>query len=481
MKRLLGVLGLVGWAAAASCGGESTSHDRGGAARAGTSNAGSHGADGGRSGAAPRAGRGGTGGSSGHAGGGTSGDGDSGGATAGSGDTGGSGLVGPGPCSVEPAELDGLSFDVELSPGDDQVFVFHFVDGPDGLEVVIGSDGYATRSLLDVHAGKLELVGNLEIRDDSGFGAWTSDNGKYIENLELCVEPPRDSAGRLRGKGSALVIANADDYEDQWEEPIDFDAGVDTRAPSFPNAMKLYPLEPELIPLSEPVAPGASAMLSEPPASLDPIVMAGTVVGFRAPIVLPLGLDSAVTASAHDLGGLRLASSLRLSTDADPGVQAQDGFESELHSIDYGYPAELVHGSRALEGSASLFLPAGAETVLHLTRPSPSAKLLRLELLPEPFLLQTSANIVVRAGVIGGTKIESFAIPFAADWSLDGSLGAAGAGGGGGAGAGSADAIAVELELGDAGDDVLVSISTPLIEESSSAVVAAVIDRLRIE
>jgi hypothetical protein len=445
-------------------------------------NVGGHGADGGRSGAAPRAGRGGTGGSSGHAGGGTSGDGDSGGATAGSGDTGGSGLVGPGPCSVEPAELDGLSFDVELSPGDDQAFVFHFVDGPDGLEVVIGSDGYATRSTLDVHAGKLELVGNLEIRDDSVGRPWSSDNGAYIENLELCVEPPRDSSGRLRGQGSLLVIDNGDDYYDEWEEPIDFDAGVDTRAPSFPNAMKLYPLQPELIPLSEPVALGAEATVSaEPETSLDPVVMAGTVVGFRAPIVLPLGLDSAVSASAHDLGGLRLVSSLRLSTDADPGIQAQDGFESELHAIDYGDPSELVQGRRALEGSASLFVPAGTETVLHLRRPSPSAKLLRLDVLPEPFLLQTSASIVVRAGVIGGTNIESFSIPLEADWSLDGPLGASGAGGGGGAGAGSADAVAVELELGDPGDDVLVSISTPLIEESSSAVVAAVIDRLRIE
>lgn len=406
---------------------------------------------------------------------------------AGGGDTGGSGIVGPGPCSVAPEDLDGLSFEVDLSGVDDPSYVpketvFHFVNGPSGLEVVIGSDGYATRSRLDVHADKLELGGGLEIHDDSDERAWTSENGIFIENLELCVEPPRDSSGRLRGTGSLLVVANGDDYFDQWEDPVDFDVGVDTLAPSFPTEMRLRPLEPELIPLSEPVALGAEAAVSASPApSLDPVVMAGTVVGFRVPIVLPLGFDSAVTASAHDLAGLRLDSSLRVSTDADPGVQAQDGFESELHAIDYGYPAELAKGSRALEGSSSLFLPAGADTVLHLTRPSSSAKLLRLELLPEPFLLQTSVNIVVRAGVVGGTNIESFSIPFAADWSLEGPLGAAGAGGAGGAGAGSADAIAVELELRDAGDDVLVSISTPWIEESASAAVAAVIDRLRIE
>jgi len=378
----------------------------------------------------------------------------------------------PSPCSVDPTELDGLSFEVELDDDfDDRLYVFHFVNAPAGLEVVIGGDGYAARTWAGVRGDKL-VIGEPKIADRSADGS--SGNGTFIYNLELCVEPPRDSSGRLRGKG-ALLVVNSYDYIDEWEKAVEFDAGVDTRPPSLPDAVKLYPLEPTLIPLSEPVALGATAAISgSSAAALDAVVMADTVVGFKAPGVLPFGLDSAVTATAHDLIGLRLESNLRVSTDADPGVQAQDGFESELHALDYGYPAELVHGAQVLDGSASLYLPPGANTVLHLTRSSPGAKTLRFDLLPEPFVLPVWADMVVRAGVISGTRIQSLTITVSSDdWPVDGT--------GGGAGSAATPPIPVELELSEPGDDIAVSISTPYTDESPSALVGAVIDRLRIE
>ena len=449
MKKLLGLLGLVGWVATASCGGLSRAGEHGGAARVGATNAAGHGGSGGWAGAAPSASRGGSGAND-----------------------GGSGLVAS-PCSVEPTELDGLSFEVELDDDlEDRLYVFHFVSAPAGLEVVIGSDGYAVRTWLGVRGDKL-VIGEPKIADrsDDGF----SGNGTFIYNLELCVEPPRDSSGRLRGKGALLVVASSYGYLDEWEKPVDFDASVDTRPPSLPDAVKLSPLEPALIPLSEPVALGAAAAISgSSPASLDAVVMVGTVVGFKAPGVLPFGLDSAVTATAQDLIGLRLESNLRVSTEADPGVQAQDGFESELHALDYGYPAELVHGAQVLDGSASLYLPPGADTVLHLTRSSPGAKTLRFDFLPDPFVLHVWTNIVVRAGVISGTRIQSLTIPVSSnDWHFDGA--------GGGAGSAATAPIAVQLELSEPGDDIVVSISTPYVEESESGLVGAVIDRLRIE
>ena len=493
MKKLLASFGLVSWVAAASCGGASTSGEHGGGARGGALNAAGQG---GSADLGAVAGRGGAvgedGGASGVPGrdtGGAAGRVNTGGTSGGRGATGGTGVVTSSGCAVEPAALDGLTFEANLTGATDDdgyvpvTTVFHFVNGPSGLEVVIGNDGHATRATVDVRGDKLELGGDLEIRDLSGARPWSDANGTFIQNLELCAEPPRDSSGRLRGKGTLLVIANSDDDEDQWDQAIDFDAGVDTRAPSLPAEVTLNPLEPSLIRLSEPAALGATLRLSAPPEpTLEPVVMAGTVVGFQAALVLPLGLDSTVSASAHDLAGLKLVSDLRVSTNADPGVQAQDGFESELHVTDYGYgQAELVRDGRALEGSASLFLSAGADTVLHLKRPSPSAKTLRFELLPVLSVFQIPANIVVRAGVIFGTKIDSLMIPLSPeDYLVDGALGEAGAGGGG-AGSGSAQPIAVELELSETGDDILVSIATPFIEESASTVVGAVIDQLRIE
>jgi hypothetical protein len=496
VKSTLGTVVMAGLVLVASCGeSKRTNQTAEVAGRGGASNRGG-GDSGGRAGAV-------SGGTTGHAGtaghratagaGGTSGG--SGGfaaggvADGGAGDSGGSaGSVEPSHCVTAPSEVSGHSFDVNLTGatfdglGDWPIpSMLRLEGGATGLELVFGTEGQAVRGSVKSDGSKLLLDGELLARDWSGNRPWSQGNGVYIEKLELCFHASEDGgSATLEGKGEMLVIENSDDTEDQWDDSIEFVAHEDSTPPTLPDEYKIHPLEGELVPASEPLATGASAELMDAAGTpLEAVESADTVIGFRASEVLPLGVDATVAADAHDLAGLALDSKLRLRTAADPGVQALDGFESELHAADYGYPAaSLVTDSRVLEGSASLLVQAGDDVVLHLVRPSASATKIRFDLAEAPFRVDFPANIVVRAAVVGGKKIASVEVPVAPFYPL-----CCGEGGGPGTGDPGTvrDPVPVELELTEPGDDILLSIVPPDIEESANAVCDAIVDRLRIE
>jgi hypothetical protein len=407
---------------------------------------------------------------------------------------GGSGAVagatgGTGPyddCSVDPTEIDGLSFLVRLTDGEGrrcceqvpETMVFHFEIVESELEVVVGSEGQAFRGRLTADGQRWRLGSDFRVRDHGNPYGWSVNNGVILETLMLCFNPPRDSSPSLDGTGRLRVIRNSDDYEEEVESLIAFvGARQDDEPPTLPAEQTLRPLDQARIPVSEPLQLGALASLDDPEQpSLWPAEMANTVVSFQVSRILPLGFEAHIGADALDLQGNRLMAASVVRTDDDPGVQPLDGFESELRVLDYGSRAGLVTGSRAIEGSQSLEVPGGGTALLHLARPISSARHVRFDLRLEPRVAMVPADVVVRAGVVGGSEIAFRVIPIELDYTEP-----EGTGGESGMDPMPSEVMAIDLELSDTGDDILLEISAPYIEYSVHTDVGVVIDRLRIE
>lgn len=469
MKHLLGLFSLLALAAAGACGSSSDSGGPLGSGGMGAPNGGKLGG-GGTAGNVPIAG-------------------ESPGGTGGTGGTDGTGID----CSSDSSQLTGATFDVRLTAldpyqccDDPTPFIFHFDETSAGeLELVVGSRGQAFRGKLVPKGNRLLVQTGLRLRDGSNDRPWSAHNGITIENLSLCFRQAMDSPMLLDGSGKVLIVRNQDDYDRQYEENISFTSALSDLTPPTLPSRTVDPLAREAIPVSEPLQLGAVAGLDDAAQTqLTAVEQAGTVVAFRPSTVLPLGLNAKIGTDARDLAGNRLlpVTTPTLQTKPDPGVQALDGFESELRVVNYSpsYQAVLVGGERALEGAHSLEVPAGAVAVLHLVRPSATANHVRFDLKPDIRTLIERGGFVLRAGVVGGTEIVEQTIlldPQTIGYiSEDGSAGA----GGGGAGSGE-DIHAVELVLSEPGDDILLEIIPPFIEEAAPSRADAIIDRVRIE
>lgn len=486
MKQVISLVSLLGFVMAGAC---DSSSDTGGAAGSGGVGAPNGGKGGGGAGGTSSGGRAGSGG----------------GTQAGMGgdvpiageSPGGMGGTGIG-CSSDSSQLTGATFNVEL-PFDDpfdwdapSTFVFHFDEtSPGEFELLIGSRGQAFRGKVVPKGNRLVVEKGLRLRDQSNDRPWSAENGITIENLSLCFHQAMDSPMLLDGVGKVLIVRNADDYDEQFEESISFTSALsDMTAPTLPpwtvdplapQSWTVDPLARQAIRASEPLKLGAVAALDDAAQTqLSTVEQAGTVVAFRSSRVLPLGLSAKIGADARDLVGNRLVTMATLQTKADPGVQALDGFESELRVANYqrSYQALLVDGDRALEGAHSLEVPAGAVAVLHLMRPSVTAKHVLFDLKPDIRSLIQPASFVLRAGVVGGSEIVEKEIVL--DPKTIGYISEDGSAGAGGSGPGE-QVNAVDLELSEPGDDILLEIMPPLIEESAPSRANAIIDRLRIE
>jgi hypothetical protein len=481
MNSVLGAASGLVLVLAAACASSSVKH-----VGKSVGNAGESGGEPGESGAGGSSGRGGAAGEGDVGANGPGGVGAKGGA-GGSGAKGGSDGVG---CTSDFTAIDGLSFSVRLAGiNDDQCcgglpVVFHFEQTDTGLEVVLGTEGQAFRGAVTPDGERLAVEPGLRVRDYGNPYGWPMNNGVSIETLSLCFHPPRDSSPYLDGTGKLLVVSNSDDYDRQFGVDVDFtEAPWDDTPPALPPSQELDPLDPADVRVSEPLRLGALAVLDDAARTpLTPVEQAGTVVAFRISAVLPLSFQAHLGTDAKDLQGNALAPGALIRTAADPGVQALDGFESELRVVNYGTSdAELVTDARVLEGSQSLEVPGGGIALLHLMRPSAGAKYVRFDLEAAPRLVMAPASFVIRAGVVGGSVIVTQKIRATGLEGSDAAGGAAGAGGESGAGAAADGVKAVELELTEAGDDVLLEISAPFIELSASTDVGAIVDRLRIE
>jgi hypothetical protein len=376
--------------------------------------------------------------------------------------------------------------------------LFHFQKRADGaLDLIVGGEGRAFRGA--VTEGDWEPYGpSLGSEEQlTLFSTPALYRGNHYQSgadvtfteLSVCVREPDDSPLALEAEGRVHVHAEYDDYWDDGDAAVSLVGVPDTTPPSFVPNVSFDPLEPPSLRLSEPVALGASAWLyveDERVVDLAPVDAAGTTVAFRIPTTLPLGFGAMTDAEGRDLEGLGFGSGDEpVSTIDDPGVQPLDGFESELHAHasyrQFGDEGEslVVGAEKALAGSRSLFVPAGAKVLLHLERPAGTTTL-HFDIRPVAPPEQSNGAIEIRAGAIGGSEVVATSVPITASFEDEGLGGAAGA-----AGAGSSSDQRpiehVELALPEAGPDVILTIEAPFVELSFSLIASAIVDGIGFE
>jgi hypothetical protein len=376
---------------------------------------------------------------------------------------GGAGGRRPDGCLTRSDRIDGLSFDVTLANPDlgrNLALVFHFRKDGDDAELLVGSQGQAKVGRVRVgDEERWELVAPFELVDRAGL--LTPDNGVVLTGFVACIEETELSA-----TAEYTFISDSDDYDHRVERSALVSGARDLTPPKWVNPDTLHPLEWTRIEVSEPLGIESEALLLPsigPTYPLEPLLENGATVAFAASTILPLGLEATPASRGTDLAGHSfLGGSFVVTTPFDPGLQAQDGFESGIRAVTFeGEPVETVQGGGALEGSRSARIRGGTDALFLLAR-EPSANRVRLDLKPEIHLLDVNDALVIRAGVVGGNEVATLRVPLSARTPDDARR-------------------SLELELPQGGTSVLVSVRAPFVEASVSVNVDAIIDRLRIE
>jgi hypothetical protein len=169
--------------------------------------------------------------------------------------------------------------------------------------------------------------------------------------------------------------------------------------------------------------------------------------------VLPFSGAWAVTGIAQDFAGLPLDLSGNFATLADPGIFAQDGFETAPNVTLVG-AAEVVDQGSGLpipNGQHALLLPPGTSATFHLKRATASTKSVSARLVDLGTANGSSTFTRFQSAVIGGTerideypRSEETASPTShATWTQ------------------ATEPRTVQFVLKDAGEDVVVNIALP--------------------
>jgi hypothetical protein len=396
----------------------------------------------------------------------------------------------PGENCTVPGEgqLEGLSFQIfwqgALASEVPDPMVLHFTEGESTLEAIFGSERQAHRVALSERDSN-EYGPSLWVGDSYTISVRTSGlNTTFvrIDTLELCV----DAGGReLVGAGTLTVETEHDDYVDLEESTFQISGSRDATPPEWSSQESSNPLEFPFLYPSEPLATGSEAWLEGADGRVIPLVAietAGTITAYQVGEILPLAAAYPAKAMAKDLLGLMFRGTRNLTTVADPGLQPLDGFESVLSAIVLSKSSlsndevALVTDERVIDGTRSLFIPAGVELLFHLARPEGSTRL-SFDVRPIVEYVDNSASIEILAGIVGGPAVVSRTVQVDIPDGAD-DPGTAGAPGAGGAGSEGLPLERVELELLEPGADVLLSIETPLVEASSNSIMAATVDRL---
>jgi hypothetical protein len=295
------------------------------------------------------------------------------------------------------------------------------------------------------------------------------DNGITLTNLDVCLEN-----NGINGTASFYVVNDGDAQQSRRTADELVVGARDFVSAAWLDPGVLDPLAPEPLQLSKPLLGNVTAMLMPAVGSnqdLTPELVHGVTVAYLPARVLPLGFDGVPWAESGGFAGSSIIANFHARAPDDPGVQPQDGFESTLHVTGpANTPAVLVDGADALDGAKSLRIDAGQTTLLHLER-SAGARSVRLLVEPVIEALDFEVAIDVRAGVTGGATIASTTL--ALDPAVEPKPSA---------GASARGAVReLTLELEEDGSDVLVSITTPSLESSTSASAGVIVDDLRIE
>jgi hypothetical protein len=257
-------------------------------------------------------------------------------------------------------------------------------------------------------------------------------------------------ADRLTGTGDGGVIVSHGDYGTSPGVTLTLSGTPDRSPPALnlPNA-PLNPMDVLSITSSEALQTATLALTGTKSIPLAGMADLAWQTSFSVPEVLPFGGTWTVSGDGRDFAGFALdLSKTSFSTHPDPGIFAQDGFETAPNVTLVG-AAQVVDGADGLpipSGQHALLLPQGTSAIFHLKRTSATAKTVSARLVG----LRTAGGTTqprLRAAVIGGTE-RSYANPppGAAAWSPTSNP----------AWAEATEPATVQAPLMDAGDDVIV-------------------------
>lgn len=239
----------------------------------------------------------------------------------------------------------------------------------------------------------------------------------------------------------------------------------------------LNPLDPTPIPISEALLDGQATVTSPAGDALTVLSQGSSDEPtwlFEVPPLLALGTSFEWRADGSDWAGNPLESQSELRTQADTGVLAADGFESDVAALIL-QSSELVENG-ALNGTRSLRVQRYRRAMFHLQRAGATKLVFQFQPLPVDFSYVADDEevqlsfVTVRYGTLGGSQVQTHELSVPETVLRQGTP---------------VDPATVELKLAEPGDDVVVSFDLPEEDEECGLIacadVSSLIDDLRLE
>jgi len=315
-------------------------------------------------------------------------------------------------------------------------FTLHFSPSGSNLKAIVGRDG-------TVQSGELirGTPGSPQYSVSQALAVPTRNdcNLLSIDITELTLQG-RDESGdgiadSIGGSGKARGTFIVGDAGLTVQLSVTLQGVPDGTMPSLLGPSHLHPLDGVLLRATEPVALTSSVTLTDTGTGSANQLLSGNSAfdgafgSFSSARILPFGSSWKLSATGGDLANLPfdVAALPTLDVLLDPGLFAQDGFESTpaLSLTGVAQIVTSVGTLPAISGSQSLFVPQGSSVTLHLARPSAASSVRftaqRLSSMSGPVFLVGSE---VEAGVIGGSERVGVAeaIPTAPSTSTNDSM-----------------------------------------------------------
>jgi len=295
-------------------------------------------------------------------------------------------------------------------------FTLHFSPSGSGLKVILGRDGAVqpgelTRSTPG--SPRYSVAQALPVPTGAGC------NLRSIEITELTLQAWDESgdgnADSISGSGKARGIFIVGDAGLSVELSYTLQGVPDETKPSLLALSNIHPLDGVFLRATEPVALISRVTLTDTDSGHTSHPLGGNAESngafgtFSSNLILPFGSTWKLSATGGDLADLpfEIAALPPIVVLADPGLFAQDGFESTpaLSRTGDAQIVTSVGSLPAIQGSQSLLVPPGSSATLHLARPSGASSVRftaqSLTSMSGPAFF---AAADLEAGVIGGSE-----------------------------------------------------------------------------
>jgi hypothetical protein len=338
---------------------------------------------------------------------------------------GGLGVTGdPTPDQPPPVALGKSSWEVSVVVSDvraqygvppacqDFAFTMHLEPAADGLDVTSGTGGELMGGKLVKNGRAYMSAAPVGLPADGSCPTAAFRSGVSTTSLSLTAsDADGDSVadqitGGGQGEGSSLISG---DVLTPFTFTFALSGHPDVTAPQVHLPEKLDPLTRIELWASEPLDQSSHfALEGSLPVSLVPLDASTlrAVTRFHADVTVPFSGRWTVVGQGEDLTGRSVALPIEVTSTADPGVFAVDGFEGDGVAGVLSGGAKVVTGIGSLpavSGGKSLLLEPGASVLLHLVRPAGASavRMAARKLVPFSDGSQSADGPIVTVGVVG--------------------------------------------------------------------------------